>query len=159
MPKNYRFKVIFFALAAFSISLFQLSAHARTFFGRTVQLPLQVIAPGPGKILLDFELPQNHDFVKDAPSSVYIRTKHSEILRTQQSKPAALNLSALPYSLNYTAHQGNTVLVADLKVHFCDEESKVCLSDFIRVKFPVRVEAGAAQSLNIKIPLQSKKHD
>ena len=158
MQKSYRLKAIFFVLALFSLSLFQSSGYARAFFGRTIQLPLQKIAPGDGKILIDFKLPANHEFAKEAPSTVFVRIKNSQILKTAQLRPLPLNLSKLPYSLAYIAQSGDTVLVADLRVHFCDEESKICLSDFIRVKFPVRVEAGAPHDLSFTIPLKSKQH-
>lgn len=133
------------------------TGYARAFFGRTIRLPLQTIAPGQGKILIDFKLPANHEFATEAPSTVFVRTKDPQVLHTRQSQPEPLNLKALPYSLTYTAQPGTTVIAADLRVHFCDEKSKICLSDFMRVKFPVQVKDGASDSLPLKIKLKSKQ--
>lgn len=132
------------------------TGYARPFFGRTLQLPLQKVAPGNGEILMDFILPPNHEFAEEAPSTLLTRTKHPEILTPAQSKPAAVNLLKLPFSIPYSATPGTTVVAIDARIHFCDEASKICLSDLIRIKFPIQIETGAPSKLSFRIPLQSK---
>ncbi len=68
-----------------------------------------------------------------------------------------MDRSILPYIVKYDAKMGTTVLVIDTRIHFCDEVTKVCLADFIRVKIPVQVTDGTASSqIKILIPLQSQ---
>ncbi len=149
------FRIIFCAISLACV-LFVSNGYARPFFGRTLYLPLQKAAPGTGQILIDFNLPANHEFAKEAPSTIFIRTKHPEIFKTAQTQPEPLPVNALPYSIPYTANPGETVAVMDVRVHFCDEVSKICLSDFIRIKFPVQIEPGVSSQISLRIPLKSK---
>lgn len=138
--------------------LFHFRAEARPFLGRTLQLPLQKIAPGTGKILIDFSVPLHHEFAYEAPSTIWIRVKDTDIIaiNPNQKKASSLDLSKLPYSVNYKAAEGQTVIAMDIRGHFCDKDTQVCLTDTVRVKFPVRVKKNAPTELKIKIPLRSK---
>ena len=136
--------------------LYAHSSDARTFFGRTIQLPVQKIAPGSGQILIDFVLPKSHEFAKNAPSTIFIRTKHPDVLKTPQTAPEPLHPEKLPHVVTYLANPGKTIVSMDMRVYFCDEVSKICLFDFIRLKFPVQVQTGAPSKILLSIPLKSK---
>ncbi|HCM41828.1 MAG TPA: hypothetical protein DIS66_00735 [Candidatus Omnitrophica bacterium] len=145
------------AILLLSLLLVSLSAEARPFKGRTIQLPLQKISSGTGEILLDFILPHHHEFAHEAPSTVWVRFQNSSIFKTApiKNKPAPLDLSKLPHRIPYEAAQGKTVVVVDLRAHFCDKDTQVCLTDNVRVKFPLRVEENAANQLPLTVSLQS----
>lgn len=155
MLKNRYSPIIVCALFAGSL-FFNSAGYARPFPGRVIQLPLQKIAPGTGQILIDFKLPENHEFTKEAPSTIFMRTKHPQILKTPHLKPVSLDITQLPVVVAYTANKGETIAVIDARVHFCDDVLKICLSDFIRIKFPLQVESGPSSQLRIRIPLKSK---
>ena len=155
MIKNSALRTTICMLCAFGL-VFSSNGYARPFFGRTLQLPMQKLAAGTGQILIDFKLPANHEFAEEAPSTLFMRTKHSQVLKTNQTKPVALNLAQLPAIIATSSSLGETVAVIDARVHFCDEVSKVCLSDFIRIKFPVQIEADSPAQLRLRIPLKSK---
>jgi len=140
-----------------SLLLFSLPAEARPFKGRTIQLPLQKIASGTGAILLDFTLPPHHEFAHEAPSTVWVRFKDPSVFKTAsiKKKPAALDLSKLPHRILYEAAHGKTVVVVDLRAHFCDKDTQICLTDNVRVKFPLQVEENAANQLPLTVSLRS----
>lgn len=141
-------------------SLFLLSAsgEARPFFGRTIQLTPQTVAPGKGRIVIDFIVPEHHEFAYEAPSTILTRFKDSSVFKTTsvKKKPTALDLSELPHTINYEASEGQTVVVIDLRAHFCDKDSKICLTDSMRVKFALTVKENAPAGFSIKIPLEAK---
>ena len=155
MQKKFSSKILIFSWILTSVLMIQ-TAEARTFFGRTIQLPVQKIAPGTGQISINLLLPENHQFVKEAPSTIFIRTKHAELLKAPHARPEPLDLFKLPYTFDYSAQPGQTVAVIDIKAHFCDKVSKICLVDFIRVKFPIQIEADAPSDFQLRIPLKSK---
>lgn len=155
MKNKHLFKLRLCSLIILSLLLTQIS-QARPFFGRTLQLPIQKIAPSSGKIVVDFSIPTNYELSQDAPSSIFIRTKNVKILKTPHTKPEPLDLSKLPYSTTYSAQTGETIVAIDARVHFCDKVIRVCMADFIRIKFPVQVNPGNSSELHLSIPLKSK---
>lgn len=123
-----------------------------------MKLPPQKISPGQGTILFDFKVPPHHELAPEAPSAIQVRSKDPAVLRFQTSGPAKMDLNKLPYQAAYTASSGMTVAAADLRIHFCDKETKVCLSDSVRVKFPVEVTVGAPAEIKLTLPLRHKKN-
>lgn len=146
-----------FSILLLSLLFFSLQAEARPFKGRTIQLPLQKITAGTGEILLEFTLPPHHEFAHEAPSTVWVRFKDPSIFKTTpiKNKASALDLSKLPHNIPYEAAQGKTVVVVDLRAHFCDKDTQVCLTDNVRVKFPLQVEENAPNQLPLTVSLRS----
>lgn len=147
---------LFTALFLIAICFVQ-TADASFSKNRTLELPLQKIKPGLGEILIDFTLPANHHFAREAPSTVQVRTKNSSVLKVDtRIRPILMEQTTLPYSIPCGANPGMTIVAIDMHIHFCNEVTKVCLSDSIRVKFPVEVTAVASEKINLSVPLKSK---
>ena len=155
MKNNHLFRTGLCFLSILSL-LFAQTSQARPFSGRILQLPIQKIAPGSGKIAIDFSFPANYELSQEAPSSIFIRTKNPKILKTSHTKAEPLDLSKLPYSTSYSAQTGETIVAIDARIHFCDKVIRVCLVDFVRIKFPVQINSGNSSELRLSIPLQSK---
>jgi len=157
MLHKFDFKIYSVALLL-SLLLFSLPAEARPFKGRTIQLPLQKVAAGTGEILLDFTLPPHHEFAYEAPSTIWVRFKDPSVFQTAQikKKPSPLDLSKVPHRVRYEAASGKTVVVLDLRAHFCDKDTQVCLTDNVRVKFPLQVEENAASQIPLTVSLRSQ---
>lgn len=137
---------------------FNTSLVAKPFFGITHQLPLLRISEGESKILLNFTLPEGHEYALEAPSTVWVRIKDKDTLAVQPEQPKAesLDLSQLPYTINLNAKLGITVLVIDTRVHYCDKDTQICLTEQSRIKIPIEVTTHAPRSVAIHIPICSK---
>ena len=155
MQNKHLLKMVLCSLSILLL-LFAQTSQARPFFGRTLQLPIQKMAPGAGKIVIDFLTPINYELSQEAPSNIFIRTKNPQLLKTSHTKPEPLDLSKLPYSTTYSAQAGETIVAIDARVHFCDKVIRVCLVDFVRIKFPVEIKSGNSSELHLRIPLKSK---
>lgn len=141
-----------------SLFAFNTASDARPFLGRTHQLQTQTVAPGTGNLVLDFTVPHDHEFAYEAPSTVWIRFKNPDVFKTTvvEKTPKSLDLAHLPYTTAFSATKGKTVVVMDIRAHFCDKETQICLTDSMRIKFPLEVKEGAPKDLSFKIPLRSK---
>lgn len=131
---------------------------AKPFSGKTIQLPLQEIAPGQSQILIDFQLPEHHEYAFEAPSTIWTRIKDPALLKVSpnQPKPQNLDLTKLPHPITLTAEAGRTVVAIDTRVHYCDKDTQICLTDLMRIKFPIKIIAGAPSSVKLEIPICSK---
>ncbi len=146
--------LILAALFIFAVS----PVSAKPFSGKIIQLPLQKIAPGQSQILIDFQLPEHHEYAFEAPSTIWTRVKDPTLLRVtpNQPKPENLDLAKLPHPITLTAETGRTVVAIDIRVHYCDKDTQICLTELMRVKFPVNIAAGSPSSLKLEIPICSK---
>lgn len=156
-----RIKQVVVTASFVTLSVLFFNSHfvsAKPFSGRTIQLPLQKIAPGSGQIVIDFTLPENHEFALEAPASLWTRIKNPQLLQVLpfQAKPVPLDLSKLPHTIRYEAIAGQTIFVTDARIHFCNKDVKICLTEWIRIKFPVEISSGNPSLINLKIPVGSQ---
>lgn len=119
------------------------------FQGKTVTLQPQTVAPGAGTLRLDVALPEGYKLNDIAPFSVSWEGNSGIELNPDD---AQLRVVSPPFPLETPAtfSEGETSLVADVVIYYCEEEAEsLCFIEQVRLLVPVSVTAGGGQTLAV----------
>lgn len=144
-------------LAVLLLGAFPLPAEAK-YRGRNIILrETQKISP-EGNIRITISVPSNHHFAKDVESSFSFFVKDKSLL---QIKPSSIKQdlgkkSQIP-SFDFQGIPGQTIVVAEIRAFFCDDDNGICLTDKFRVKFRAEISTDGLSELNIPVTLSRRK--
>ena len=123
-----------------------------TFNGRIVTLPKQTVRTGQSTLSLEVELPRGYKFAKDAPSFLRFRSADGRVLSfDKNSTELEAKSASFPKSLPVTAHAGESELIVDAVIYYCENGSTICLFDNVRLQVPVVVNEDAPSTLTLTI--------
>lgn len=127
------------------------------FRGRIVEWPKQNIHSGKGKIILDIRLPKNYKLTQDAPLSIEWTTQNDKVIKFTSSPEdfASKNLS-FPLEIPVEAQPGQTEISLDAAVYYCQENSSICLFDYLRIKVPIHVMDNASGEIVISTEVKKQ---
>ncbi len=133
--------------------LIQMPFAEAAFRGRNIILESQKLSTD-GQLKVSLQLPPHHHFAEDVESSFKILVKDPALLEFKpREKKIDLGREKSALIFNYTGRAGQTVAVLETRVYFCDDINKVCISDFLRIKFRAEISAQNNSGLEITAPL------
>jgi DNA-binding beta-propeller fold protein YncE len=126
------------------------------FSGRSVTLPAQTIRAGSGHAALAVAAPPGYHLTAEAPIMVRWRSDDEGVVRFRV-QPSEIDFSNSPTVLDLPVevHPGRSDLVFDAVLYFCEDGSKLCLVDQVRVIAPVTVDRDGPDRLEIRIIAQA----
>jgi len=129
------------------IEAFEPAADAADYKGTVVELEPVTVASGPGKFIIDIELPKDHKVNEDAPSSVaWLVSGDAATLGPESDR--SLTGAKFPVEFDATFNGGSGVVVADMTVVWCaDNAESLCFIEQLRLSQPVEVGPGGATEI------------
>ena len=113
------------------------------YVGEVVQLDRQTVAAGEGHILLNVQLPAGYKVNNLAPFSMEWRDGEelsSPVMMRDEVADQRIVEPAFPLVLPATFREGETTLVADLVIYYCEAETEsLCLIEQVQLLVPVTV--------------------
>ncbi len=121
------------------------------FHGRVIDLPKQILKPGAGTVQLDVELPRGYHFAAEAPTTLKWKSGDEKILRLPKGINGKKGSNLFPLRVAVTSHAGTTSLTVDAAVFFCENGSKLCQMDNVRIKAPIEVAATGTEKITLSV--------
>jgi len=109
---------------------------------REITLAKQQVGVGADTLFLTIDLPSGYKFAPDAPSEITVRSSNPAALAfaPNTDELTATTISS-PLVLPYTSSSGRATLTIDGTVLFCEQGSRVCMFDRVRITAPIVVTA------------------
>ncbi|MEX2540230.1 MAG: thioredoxin-like domain-containing protein [Trueperaceae bacterium] len=122
------------------------------FFGQTVELPAQQVAPGAGSLALEIVLPENYKTNTLAPLSIEWQSDGASVTVDPGRARTDIHEPEYPLALEFPAHfsPGDAEVTAELRIYYCREGAEaLCLVDRVRLSVPVSVTEGAGKVVEL----------
>lgn len=132
------------------IERFMPDADQEGYQGKLVRLPEVTIAPGPGTLRLEIELPEGYKVNDQAPSSVTWKVKGAVATLPNGSDRSLAGIS-FPIDIPLIFQQNTGEIIADVALIYCKSVSPdLCLLDEVRIIAPVQIRQGGSNMLELR---------
>jgi DNA-binding beta-propeller fold protein YncE len=156
---NHQIRVI--DRAASKVSLLEMTGIERLtatagkrFSGREIDLAPQRLRPGHAKLRVSVALPAGYKFASNAPQYLRWSASDSKLVAFRSEVPKKLEFP-VEVALNTTSGAGE--LIVESITYYCTLQSSACFVDSVRLRVPIQVAGGGAETLSVTVPVKVPK--
>lgn len=125
---------------------------AEKFSGRVIKQSKQTLKAGKGSIVLSVGVPKGYHLTDEAPCKFTWRSSQEAVVAfTKTPKDFDFKKGKFPITLPVSAKAGSAEITIDAELYLCEDVSKICMLDNVRITIPVQVTPSGEASVAVTI--------
>ncbi len=126
--------------------------------GEPIRLDAQTVAPGESQLIVDIGVPQGYRLNDTAPFELHIVPGDGNAVVPADKADLAVVQPTMPITLPITLKTGQTDLIADVDVYYCDAINEtLCYVSRLHLTAPLTIAAGGAPSVKLAYTVTPSK--
>ena len=132
------------------------SEMSKPFDGRIIDHDTVRLGSGSvSQLTVDYDLPRGHHFTDEAPCKFHWRAEGPLTLGNPGRPTGERQQTAMPLVLPVQAESGIGELILDAELYFCEDGTKICQLDKVRLRVPITVTADGPNTAAITIDVET----
>jgi thiol-disulfide isomerase/thioredoxin len=126
----------------------------KRFSGREIALAPQRLRSGQVKLRVSIALPDGHKFASNAPQFLRWSASDSKLVAFRSEVPKKLEF---PVEVTLNTSPGVGELTLESITYYCTLQSSACFVDPVRLRVPIEVVDGGAETVSVTVPVKVPK--
>lgn len=127
----------------------------KKFSGRVIDHAKLILKEGKGTLKLAIEMPKGYHLTDEAPCKFSWTSSEAKVVSFSRTpKEFDFTKATYPLELPVVAKAGSSTVTIEAELYLCEDKTKVCFLDHVRLVIPVEVAARGAKSVTATIDAQ-----